>query len=92
MSRDLKIGIFVFFLASIVFVAVALLAGPELDINSSVIHHGGGDGRYRLDVDTDEEEGVYRFSIIDTREGYTYVFNRDDADKIIPPADSPPEE
>ena len=92
MARDLKIVFGVFFVTLLALVLVALFVGPNVNVASINTFNSAGSGRYLLRVTSEKESAtsaeITRFSVIDTEDGYTYVFNKKKAEHVIPPLDA----
>ena len=68
--------------AILLFLIVAVLSGPTVTVHNNITDYVGGDGQYLLRA-RQEGEAV-TFSIVDTKTGTTYIFDRENADLVVP--------
>ena len=74
-------------IALVVVVAIGLvllvLLSKDVHVTTANMIYGSSNDRYILN--THEVDNVLRFSIIDTKDGYTYVFKKEEAAHTMAP-------
>ena len=83
MAKDSLKVILGVIIGSLLVTLIFALAGANVNVHSTNIWYRSNSQGYSLD--SHEVDGVVRFSILDTKDGNTYIFTKQDASIVVPP-------